>query len=114
MQVAVAWYQCPGDRIGIATQSHAVSDDGTAQIARGCVGMDAEQPGLCHAHAQVGNQSFDKSGFPHIPAFTAAGPVSVLRDVVYASVPATPRQDAGFLTRNTAPAIAVRNCCFRI
>lgn len=112
MQFAVAWYECPGENIAVVSQAHATSSD--SRVGLGCDGIDAAQPGLCHAHAQVGNQSLDKSGFPHVLAFAGVASVAALHEVEYVSMPAFSRQDAGFLTRTTAPAIAIRNCCFRI
>ena len=112
-QLAIAWYACPGDEIGNLTTSIAMSDE-SGQIMRGCEGMDLDQPGLCHAHGQLGNQSFDKPDFPHVQPFIAAGLTVVLNDVETASKPVPVLSDALLLTRTTAPPIAVRNCCFRI
>src|SRR5437899_6236970 len=75
MQLAVAGYACPGLETGQVSESVAMSADAGSQSMQsmpGCAGMDAAQPGLCHAHAQVGNQSLDKAELPHVQPFVAA------------------------------------------
>lgn len=107
MQLAVASYACP-------------SHDGQAMAAlpmedmAGCHEMDPEQPSLCHAYGQSGNQSLDKPAVPPLQPFLAVGfglPVTPL-DATHPPAFAFPRTT--FLTHATAPPLAIRNCCFRI
>jgi hypothetical protein len=102
-QLALASYACP---FGVA--------EITAPVHGGCSGMamDQEQPMLCHAHGQQGDQSLDKplvsvpgmalaSGFAiaHAPDPGALGP---------------PGDQRSLLARATAPSVALRHCCLRI
>lgn len=108
-QLAVASYVCPVR--GTASEVAAM-----AQAAMPCAGdmgmVDEDQAGLCHAHCQSAQQSVDKV---QVPAPTGA----IATGFTYTIEPAqaaTPdrRAQAPLLLRSTAPAIAVRNCCFRI
>ncbi|MEO5510775.1 MAG: hypothetical protein ABIS27_09090 [Longimicrobiales bacterium] len=114
MQMALAWYECPADRIGGAAQLLAASERVGGAVAHGCEGTDPEQPGLCHAHDQRGNQSLDKPALPDVQPFTTGGYAIVLEMIATASAVAPSRQDSSLLRRTTAPPIAVRHCCFRI
>ncbi len=80
----------------------------------GCDGMDLEQPGLCQAHAQTGNQSIDKPQAPDTPPFVTVGFAIVTPDQSEAAIFPAKWADRELLTRSTAPPIAIRNCCFRI
>jgi hypothetical protein len=111
-QGALAWYQCPAD--DAAKFVHSVAELGGARTMAGCDGMDMDQPSLCQAHAQAGNQSLERPHTPEVPLFAMAGflvPPSM--DQFYAR-PAVVTSDSYLLTRVIAPPIAVRNCCFRI
>ena len=111
---ALALYQCPGDAAALVAQTVDSGDGDAMRSMPGCDGMDLEQPALCQAHAQVGKQSLDKPPAPDVPAFMASG-LFVLLDAIESEpqrIFAPP--DLGLLERNTAPPIAVRNCCFRI
>jgi hypothetical protein len=114
MQLAVASYACPGMRTGQGNPASAMSAGSTTQTMSGCAGMDMEQPGLCHAQDQAGNQSLDKPDLPQVHPFMAAGLMQALIyvDATYRSPPTAPR--ALVLTRTTAPPLSIRNCCFRI
>jgi hypothetical protein len=96
MQLAVASYACPSTKM-----EH-------------CQGMDMGQPSLCHAHDQTGNQSLDKSPAPDVPTFIPAALVVILTSTETALPLSTDRADIFFLTRATAPPLAIRHCCFRI
>lgn len=76
--------------------------------------MDMEQPSLCHAQDQVGNQSLDKPQLPPVQPFVPLGLVQaiVFIDAAYHPLPSQPRPL--YLTRATAPPLSIRNCCFRI
>lgn len=76
--------------------------------------MDMEQPSLCHAHAQVGNQSLDKPDAPQVQTFVAGAYVFALV-WVDSLVPAPPNRPIQPLLNNSgAPPLSIRNCCFRI
>ena len=113
MQLAVASYVCPGLQMRQGA-TVAISTDVADQGMAGCQGMDKAQPGLCHAHDQVGNQSLDKPDLPQVQPFLAIGLARPLIpiDVVDRSTITPP--EAVFLMRTTAPPLAIRNCCFRI
>ena len=74
--------------------------------------MDDEQPNLCQAHCQTGQQTADKY---ELPAQVAIGalladftlPVTV---PVFLGVPL----QVPHLMRTTAPPVTIRNCCFRL
>jgi hypothetical protein len=117
MQYAVASYACPGMEMGQVSESVAMPTDAgnqTMQGMSGCEGMDAQQPSLCHAHDQVGNQSLDKPGLPDVQPFMAATLTVVFRDVEIAYSPIATQPDSPLLTRSNAPPLSIRNCCFRI
>ncbi len=114
-QYAVASYACPALNRGHATEAMAMSADmDNMQAIAGCQGMDNMQPGLCHAHAQVGNQSLDKPELPQVQPFLAIGLALTLIPLDVAFHPVRIQPDALALTRSTAPPLSIRNCCFRI
>lgn len=110
-QAALAWYQCPAERAAII--SHAVAGGAVDASMRSCDGVDSDQPALCRAHAQVGKQSLDKPEAPAAQPFTTVGLAVVLPIEPSTQSFSFARNDHD-LTRDVAPAIAVRNCCFRI
>lgn len=114
MQLAVASYACPNLRTGQASATVAMPAGSTAETMSGCADIDMEQPSLCHAHSQVGNQSLDKPNLPQVQPFVAVGlmQAQVVTDAAYHPLPAQPRPLV--LTRITAPSLSIRNCCFRI
>ena len=114
MQLALAGYQCPDEALDLVSQQSESSEQSGSPSPRGCDGMDIELPGLCYAHAQAGNQSLDKPVLPLVQPFTEAGHPVVAVDFTALPTPLASRGDANFLLRTVAPAIAVRNCCFRI
>ncbi len=114
MQFAVAAYSCPG---GFATGVKAADTTLMAQADMPCaesmtLAMDDEQPSLCHAHCQAGQQSADKYQLPGFAAMADLGTDFPLPRVAPLSIGAT--LQAPLLRRITAPPLAVRNCCFRI
>lgn len=113
MQLAVASYACPNIRTGQQSASTAMSAD-SPEMSSGCMGMDIEQPSLCHAQDQVGNQSLDKPELPHVQPFAPVGLMQAIVSIeaAYHRLPSQPR--ALYLTRTTAPPLSIRNCCFRI
>jgi hypothetical protein len=113
MQLAVASYACPNLRTGQQNASTAMSAESPG-MASGCTGMDMEQPSLCHAHDQVGNQSLDKPQLPNVQPFVPVALVQAIISIgaVYHPLPSLPQPL--YLTRVTAPPLSIRNCCFRI
>jgi hypothetical protein len=104
MQFAVAAYACP-----TMTMQH-----GDDMAMSHCAGMDMEQPSLCHAHDQVGDQSLNTPELPQVQPFIATAFTLVFHDIkaIDNSIAAIPT--SLLLTRTTAPPVAIRNCCFRI
>jgi hypothetical protein len=115
MQFAVASYACPGLTMAHASEAVAMAADAGDESMDGCTGMDKEQPSLCHAYDQAGNQSVDKPGVPPVQAFT---PVALVLTLVTttdtAILPIHEQTESFLLTRTTAPPLSIRNCCFRI
>ena len=114
MQFAVAAYACPG---GVATGVKAAETTLMAQAGMPCaesmaLAMDDEQPGLCHAHCQAGQQSADKYQVPGFAAVADLGTGFPLSRV--APMPMGTTLQSPLLRRITAPPLSVRNCCFRI
>jgi hypothetical protein len=103
-QLAVASYACP---------FMAAPVEMTAPMD-GCDGMpiDRDQPALCHAHGQQGDQSLDK------PLLTLPQP-ALLQGLVSdwgldsGLAPGTPAGLRSLLARATAPPVALRHCCLR-
>lgn len=111
MQLAVASYACPSLSADHGSQAMAAMP---MEDMAGCHDMDPEQPSLCHAYGQTGNQSLDKPAVPPLQPFLAVGfGLSVTApDANHLPAFAFPRTT--FLTHATAPPLAIRNCCFRI
>jgi hypothetical protein len=114
-QLAVAGYSCPAHQAGITSAPAAASANSDDQRMPGCGQMDKELPSLCHAHAQVGNQSLDKPELPSLPPFSAAALTLVVTHIAMPdfSVDHFP-QSSPLLARITAPPLSIRHCCFRI
>ncbi|MES2535575.1 MAG: hypothetical protein V4632_06845 [Pseudomonadota bacterium] len=109
MQLALAGYVCPGATTGPGVESAVMSD------MPDCQSMDMEQPSLCQAYGQAGNQSLDKPNLPQVQPFIPAALTLVLLAVkLTADISATVQPDAFLLTRATAPPLAIQHCCFRI
>jgi hypothetical protein len=104
MQFAVAAYACPA-----MTMQH-----GDEMTMSHCAGMDMQQPSLCRAHDQAGDQSLNTPELPQVQPFIATAFTMVLHDAetIDHSIAVTPT--SLLLTRTTAPPVAIRNCCFRI
>lgn len=114
MQFAVASYACPGQQAGQMNAPVAMSMDSDIQTMAACQGMDLEQPGLCHAHDQAGNQSLDKPELPQVQPFIAAGLALTLVPIDVTYRPLAKQSEDLRLTRSTAPPLSIQNCCFRI
>jgi hypothetical protein len=116
MQFAVAAYACPSLRTGQASESMVMQIQAADhQNMAGCEGMvDTEQPQLCHAHSQVGNQSLDKPAAPDVPPSAAILLMLVINDVDVAYRPIAARAETARLMQASAPPLSIQNCCFRI
>lgn len=102
MQLAVAAYACPL----VAYQAAASMAD--------CEGTDADNPTLCHAHAEAGKQSLDKASTPAVQPFIAA---AVLVEVAGLNqlIPRTASVAPYWMPASgAAPPISILHCCFRI
>jgi hypothetical protein len=84
-------------------------------MPEGCDGMplDLEQPTLCRAHGQQGDQSLDK---PLVSLPQPALLQGLVSDWGIGSglAPGIPGELRSLLARATAPPVALRNCCLRI
>lgn len=111
MQLAVAGYACPVDDAG-QPRAAAMNVAGMPCADEMSSAMDSEQPGLCHAHCQSTQQTVDKVQPPAPVAAMATG----FAYTIEPAQPALPRRAVPFpsLLRATEPALAVRNCCFRL
>jgi hypothetical protein len=111
MQLAVAGHVCPGAASKVAEVA-AMAEAGMPCAESMSRSLDDEQPGLCHAHCQAGQQSADKYELP-APVALSALPAEF-------TLPASPLVFSGAsrqspdLKRSTAPPVAIRHCCFRI
>jgi hypothetical protein len=114
MQFAVASYACPGLTMDHANESVTMAADGGDESMDGCMGMDKEQPSLCHAYDQAGHQSLDKPTVPPLEAFIPVGLVLTLVITDTAVLPIHAHAEPSLLARATAPPLSIRNCCFRI
>ena len=105
-QLALAAYACP---------FLAAPVEMTAQMPEGCDGMalDLEQPTLCRAHAQQGDQSLDKP-LVSLPQPALLQGLAGEWQTDPGMDPGTPGEQRSLLARATAPPVALRNCCLRI
>ena len=114
MQFAVAAYACP-----LGTGAALKSAQMTAMVRSGMpcaesmsLSMDDEQPNLCQAHCQTGQQTADKYELS-APVAIGALPADFTLPVTVPVFLGAPLQ-APHLKRTTAPPLAIRNCCFRL
>lgn len=111
MQLAVASYACPGAESKVAAIS-AMAEAGMPCAQSMTVNMDEEQPNLCKAHCQAGQQVADKYELPAPVALTALLPDFTLQAI--APVYQGASLQAPHLMRTTAPPVSIRHCCFRL
>jgi hypothetical protein len=115
MQFAIAGYVCPELKPFSPETVPSASVEAVDNSIPNCHESDLEQPNLCNAHAQVGDQSLDKHELPSVKPFVAG----FLANVVLAfdsasSSTAAASTSMKLLERSTAPPASIRNCCFRI
>lgn len=111
MQLAVASYACPQDASKV-TQVKIMAEANMPCAESMVMALDENQPSLCHAHCQAGQQSADKHELPSPVAITA-WPADFSLEVSLPVFSRAPLQ-APHLHRTTAPPLAIRNCCFRL
>jgi hypothetical protein len=111
MQLAVAGYACPGSGSKVA-EAAAMAEAGMPCAESMPLSMDDQQPNLCNAHCQAGQQSADKHELP-APIALDTLPADFSLQVTLPVFSETPLQ-APHLQRTTAPPVAIRNCCFRL
>lgn len=109
MQLAVAAYACPAQEISQAIETVQAMAD-----MPDCSEMDAEQPNLCQAHEQAGNQSLDKPSLPDITALSTGILAVALYVIEHEGDTAFKPISPPNLAKSTSPPVAIRNCCFRI
>ena len=110
-QFAVASYACPNQHMtGVAPIATATEAD---DAANGCDAVDSVNPNLCLQHCQTGNQLPD--------AAASASPSASSSPMLEVALPAQADiadlltvYAGDLLTRDTAPPLNIRNCCFRI
>lgn len=103
-QLAVAAYACPAMAQTIEAAQQAATPP--------CQDMDMDQPALCQAHCQDGQQNVNDlqllsalSGF--VPGFIVT--IDSAARILLPTRPASPS-----LLHSTSPPLSIRNCCFRI
>lgn len=113
MQLALAAYACPEEAIAGGGMADAMQMMAAGEGESACADMDPVQPSLCHAHEQTDAQALDKPQVPTVPAFVAIALAASPVAAVPAGRPDTPLVDSLWLSRATAPPIAIRHCCLR-
>lgn len=114
-QLAVAAYACPSMQVGQAMEMALMAAaEPDHHMMPDCAAMDVEQPALCHAHAQVGDQSLDKPNLPDVSSSVAILLVPEIGDIHVAYRPVHAYADASSRMRALAPPLSILNCCFRI
>jgi len=109
-QGALATYLCPG--AAKAAEVAQMEQAGMPCAETMSQAMDEQQPGLCHAHCQVAQQSADNF---QVPALASLAQLGVVLTVTFAPLEADRGAlDSPQLRRSTAPPLAVQHCCFRI
>lgn len=110
-QLAIAAYACPAVEVAQAIETTKMS---VMAAMDGCEGTDPDQSALCHAHAQVGDQSLYKPAPPDIAPSVVLilVPALSIADLAYHSQVhlGTPE----WLSRATDPPLSIQHCCFRI
>lgn len=115
MQLAVAAYACPTASAGVESiQSQTMQADDHADMG-GCEDVvDIEQPSLCQAHAQFGDQSAGNAELPNLSPPLALTVIPVLQVVDTASPSNLDAVATPHLARPSAPPLSIQHCCFRI
>lgn len=107
-QSALAAYVCPG----VATTAAVTMASGVPCSQPMSSAIDAEQPGLCHAHCQSERQSAESYQLPQLATLTELG--AVLTVAALATERKEPVLRAPLLRPEASPPLAIRYCCFRL
>ena len=110
-QLALAGYACPGSGSKVAEVS-AMTEAGLPCAESMSMVVDEDQPNLCHAHCQAGQQTADTYQIPLLASLPHFGPDYLTTRMLPA--PPGAALQALLLKRTTAPPLTIRNCCFRI
>lgn len=113
MQLAIAVYTCETPSAGMPSAQQEMQTDLSMSGMPDCGGLDLEQPGLCNAHAQTGNQSLDKPSSPEVAQFVPAALIAVSEPSHVALAPVLAQHEPPALARSIAPPLSISNCCFR-
>lgn len=111
MQLAVASYVCPASGSNVS-EAAAMVEAGMPCAESMASTMDDQQPNLCHAHCQAGQQTADKYQVP-TPVAIGGLPADFSLQIAIPVFSEAPLQ-ASHLQRTTSPPVAIRNCCFRL
>jgi len=111
MQLAVASYACPAVASKVAEVT-TMAEAGMPCAESTPLNMDDEQPNLCQAHCQAGQQSADKHELPS-PVAIGALPADFTSPAIVPVFSGAPLLVPD-LKRTTVPPVVIRNCCFRI
>ena len=118
MQWAVASYVCPGSAIDMASIAAIESADMPCAGSMGAI-LDEQQPNVCHAYCQPGQQqTADNTQPPGVAALMALATLATW-NVAFpaprtAPAPVGAAMQMPLLRRTTAPPLAVQHCCFLI
>ena len=104
-QLALAGYVCPGSASKVVEASMPCAESMS-------MAMDQEQPSLCHAHCQEGQQKADTYQMPVLASLPNYGADYLISRIL--PVPIGTHLQAPLLRRSSTPPLAIRNCCFRI
>ena len=107
-QVALAAYACPG----VAKTAAVAMTSGLPCSEPMSAAIDAEQPGLCHAHCQAERQSAESYQVPVLATLTELGAVPTVAALAVERQEPAPQPP--LLRPEAAPPLAIRYCCFRL
>lgn len=112
-QLVVVGFLCPQMQFAHASElvaASAVSEQHRAMP--GCGDMSGVAAADCHK--QANQQSLDKPELPQLGPYVALALAVVLVDDAALQRYRSASHPPPVLQRNTAPPLAIRNCCFRI
>jgi hypothetical protein len=106
-QLAVSAYACPA--ISAAVESAQAAH---TPPCHGSVSNDSDQPALCQAHCQDGQQNVNDLQPFALAAFVPAFIVTIIDSAAQMLEQVRPASPS--LLHSTSPPLSIRNCCFRI
>lgn len=110
MQLALAAYSCPGVASRVQ-EAAAMAQAGMPCADAMPMAMDEEQPSLCHAHCQAGDQASDNHPLQLPPI---ALPGALTHQISFTGALTHSARGAPLPASRGAPPLAIRNCCLRI